>query len=293
MRFFCHFERSEADSEGKSVYLIDLAAAPACLHFGPLCGPPVEMTKSANLKHNWYYRTVIFIPAALNIFSSFLWFFATFSDVCTFIMAMTVETDKMRIMRRTKLSLGESEHSGLIRRACSDPEAFAELYLLHYKDVFYYCVRRLFDRHSAEDVTSTVFFKVMRKLDTFDGGATDFRSWLFRIATNAVNDHLRSAKRRADAAEKAVIKTPTKYVFAIDCNEELLEKKAILKQAMLSLKPKYQTVITLRFFENMKLTEIAACLGKKPSTVRSWLQRATIKLRKKLEAAKKERGIQL
>jgi len=191
------------------------------------------------------------------------------------------------------LSLSESEHTGLIRRACSDPDAFAELYLLHYKDVFNYCVRRLFDRHSAEDVTSTIFFKVMNKLDSFDGRATDFRSWLFRIATNAVNDHLRSVKRRANAVEKAVINTRAKSVFSIDCDQELLEKKALLKQAMLSLKPKYQTVITLRFFENMKLTEIAACLGKKPSTVRSWLQRATVKLRKKLDAAMKNRGVEL
>ena len=191
------------------------------------------------------------------------------------------------------MSLSESEHTGLIRRACSDPDAFAELYLLHYKDVFNYCVRRLFDRHSAEDVTSTIFFKVMNKLDSFDGKATDFRSWLFRIATNAVNDHLRSVKRRANAVEKAVINTRAKSVFSIDCDQELLEKKALLKQAMLSLKPKYQTVITLRFFENMKLTEIAACLGKKPSTVRSWLQRATVKLRKKLDAAMKNRGVEL
>jgi RNA polymerase sigma-70 factor (ECF subfamily) len=220
-------------------------------------------------------------------------FFATFSAYCAFIMPMTVEMNKKRIQRYTGLILNESEHTGLIRRACSDPDAFAELYLLHYKDVFYYCVRRLFDRHSAEDITSTVFSKVMYKLDSFDGRATDFRSWLFRIATNAVNDHLRSVKRRANAVEKAAINTRAKFVFSIDCDEELLEKKALLKDALLSLKPKYQTVITLRFFENMKLTEIAACLGKKPSTVRSWLQRANVKLRKKLDAAMKNRGVEL
>jgi len=191
------------------------------------------------------------------------------------------------------LNLSESEHTGLIQKACSDPDAFAELYLLHYKNVFYYCIRRLFDRHSAEDVTSTVFFKVMHKLDSFDGKATDFRSWLFRIATNAVNDYLRSAKRRADVVEKAVINTQVRSAFVVKSDDEVLEKKALLKQAMLNLKPKYQTVITMRFFENMKVTEIAACLGKKPSTVRSWLQRATVKLRKQLDAAKKERGIEL
>ena len=188
------------------------------------------------------------------------------------------------------MTVSESEHVGLVQRACSDPDAFAQLYLMHYDNVFRYCVRRLFDRHSAEDVASTVFFKVMHNLDSFDGTAIDFRSWLLRIATNAVNDHLRDARRRTEAMKKVVKNGRAEFDIAIDCDVELLERKIMLKQALLSLKPKYQTVITLRFFENMKLTEIAACLGKKPSTVRSWLSRATAKLRKKLNAAAISRG---
>ncbi len=188
------------------------------------------------------------------------------------------------------MTVSESEHVGLVQRACSDPDAFARLYLMHYDNVFRYCVRRLFDRHSAEDVTSTVFFKVMRNLDSFDGTAIDFRSWLLRIATNAVNDHLRDARRRTKGNEKVLKNSRAEFDLAIDRDQELLERKIMLKQALLSLKPKYQTVITLRFFENMKLTEIAACLGKKPSTVRCWLSRATAKLRKKLDAATNSRG---
>lgn len=188
------------------------------------------------------------------------------------------------------MTVGESEHVGPVRRACSDPDAFARLYLMHYDDVFRYCVRRLFDRHSAEDVTSTVFFKVMHNLGSFDGTAIDFRSWLLRIATNAVNDHLRDLRRRGEAIEKVVKNARVESGRAVDCDQELFEKKIILKQALLSLKPKYQTVITLRFFENMKLTEIAACLGKKPSTVRSWHRRATAKLRKTIDAATSSRG---
>ena len=188
------------------------------------------------------------------------------------------------------MTVSESEHVGLVQRACSDPDAFARLYLMHYDNVFRYCVRRLFDRHSAEDVTSTVFFKVMHNLGTFDGTVIDFRSWLLRIATNAVNDHLRDARRRTAAMGKVLRDSRAKADIAISCDQELLERKIMLKQAVLSLKPKYQTVITLRFFENMKLTEIAACLGKKPSTVRCWLSRATAKLRNKLDVARNNSG---
>jgi len=179
------------------------------------------------------------------------------------------------------MTIGKVDNTGLIKRACSDPDAFAQLYLMHYDNVFHYCIRRLFDRYSAEEATSTVFFKVMNNLSSFDGTVIDFRSWLFRIATNTVNDYLRDAKKRADLIHKALTNTRTQSARATDCNE----KKALLKKALLRLKPKYQTVITLCFFENMKLTEIAACLGKNPSTVRTWLNRAIVKLRKKLDAA--------
>jgi RNA polymerase sigma-70 factor (ECF subfamily) len=203
---------------------------------------------------------------------------------------MTAGTGKKRTQRQKNLTFSESEKTDLIQRACSDPDAFAQLYLSHYDGVFHYCVRRLFDRHCAEDITSTVFFKVMHNLSSFDGSAIDFRSWLFRIAINAVNDHLRDAKRRAGLLQRIERNNRAESVFVIGSDDVLLEKKALLKQAILSLKPKYQTVITLRFFENMKLTEIAACLGKKPSTIRGWLSRATAKLRKKLNAATNSRG---
>jgi len=188
------------------------------------------------------------------------------------------------------LTLSEIEQTNLIQRACSEPDAFAQLYLLHYNNIFNYCVHRLFDHHHAEDVTSTVFLKAMHSLDSFDGRAANFRNWLFCIATNAVNDYLRDAKRRADVMQRVVKNTRAESVFDISSDDVLLEKKAHLKQALLSLKPKYQAVITFHFFEKMKLTEIAACLDKSPSTIRTWLSRATAKLRKKLSAAMNNGG---
>ncbi len=188
------------------------------------------------------------------------------------------------------MASSKTENTDLIKQACSDPDAFAQIYLLHYNDVFHYCILRLFDRHCAEDVTSTVFFKVMHNLSSFDGKVTGFRNWLLRIATNAVNDHLRNSRRRADVIQKVVKNTRAESDCVIPSNDKLREKKVLLQQALLSLKPKYQTIITLRFFENMKLTEIAACLGENPSTVRSCLSRATAKLRKKLSTIAARNG---
>ena len=165
----------------------------------------------------------------------------------------------------------------LIADARSDPAAFGQLYRRHYDAVFRYCAHRLFDRQSAEDVTSVVFLKVIENLRHFRGSERQFRNWLYTIATNAVNDHLRKAARRDKLLKKA-----HEQIGYQGPSQPPEDKLALLKQAMLTLRPRYQTIITLRFFENLKLTEIAEMLGSSDGTVRSQLARALAELRKKL-----------
>lgn len=178
----------------------------------------------------------------------------------------------------------DTDQDLLIKEACRDRAAFAQLYRLHYDNIFRYCARRLFNRHAAEDVTSIVFFKAMRAIGSFKGNSKDFRNWLYRIATNAVNDHLRTAKRRADAICNIAMVRGSDHTFDAESDAEFQEVLPV-KQALLTLKPKQQTVITLRFFEKLKLTEIAEILGQNPATTRSQLSRALSSLRKKLEAS--------
>lgn len=166
----------------------------------------------------------------------------------------------------------------MIAEARSDPAAFVQLYRRHYDAIFRYCVHRLFDRQTAEDITSEVFLKVVENLGRFRGNERQFRNWLYRIATNTVNNYLRKTARR-----DGLLKSAREQVNSqgADCGETS-EKLALLREAVLSLKPRYQTIITLRFFENLKLTEVAEVLDGSAGTVRSQLARALAKLRKKL-----------
>ena len=171
-----------------------------------------------------------------------------------------------------------------IARARSDPEAFVRLYRMHYDAIFRYCAHRLFERAAAEDVTSQVFLKVVENLGSFKGNEQQFRNWLYKIATNAVNHHLRKTARRNNLLECAREQANSS---AGDCRASSA-KLALLREAMLALKPRYQTIITLRFFENLKLTEIAEVLGSSPGTVRSQMSRALAKLRDRCVSAQQE-----
>ena len=170
----------------------------------------------------------------------------------------------------------------LMAEARRDPAAFVRLYRRHYDAVFRYCVHRLFERHAAEDVTSAVFLKVVQNMGRFEGSQEQFRNWLYRIATNAVNEHLRRTARREEMLMAFAERTRGEVSEDIPPADGQAEKLVLLKRAMLTLKPRYQTIITLRFFENLKLTEIAEVLGSSDGTVRSQLARALAKLRKRI-----------
>ncbi len=157
------------------------------------------------------------------------------------------------------------------------------MYRRHYEQVFRYCVHRLFDRQTAEDITSVVFLKAVEHFGRFKGTERQFRNWLFKIATNAINSHIRKTARRNGLLERFRPNNDSRKI-----EDDEVSKLAILEQAMLSMKPKYQTIITLRFFENLKLTQIAEVTGSSPGTVRSQMARALTQMRKKIDSLQKE-----
>jgi RNA polymerase sigma-70 factor (ECF subfamily) len=192
---------------------------------------------------------------------------------------MTVGTSKLRREISLDNESKASNDGQMITETLSDPAVFVKLYRRHYDAVFRYCIHRLFDRQTAEDITGEVFLRVVENLGRFRGNERQFRNWLYKIATNAVNDHLRRAGRRSSLLKGAYRQIDSQVT---DCDEST-EKLILLREAVFSLKPRYQTIITLRFFENLKLTEIAEVLGSSDGTIRSQLARALAKLRKKLK----------
>jgi RNA polymerase sigma-70 factor (ECF subfamily) len=183
---------------------------------------------------------------------------------------------------KSERAIRVDEESQSISPISSEPEVFVRLYRRHYDAIFCYCVHRLFDRYSAEDVTSQVFLSVVENYQSFRGSEQQFCYWLFRIATNAINQYFREQMRHERMLQHAHEQVISNVAANSDLEESSHEKLAALKDAMFSLKPRYQTVITLRFFENLKPAEIAEVLGSSPGTIRSQLARALVKLRKKL-----------
>jgi RNA polymerase sigma factor (sigma-70 family) len=198
-------------------------------------------------------------------------------------MANPLQTGLSRKLDVSELS-GFEFDTDLMTQAKSDPGVFTRLYLRHYDAVFGYCVHRLFDRHAAEDMTSQVFLSMVQNFEKFEGDERQFRNWLYRIATNAVNEYLRKTSRRSTILAW-IRRQPGEN--ACDCPpaDESQYNQAVVKKAMLTLKQKEQAIVTMRFFENLKTEEIAEVFGTSAATTRSQLSRALAKLRKHITYA--------
>ena len=167
----------------------------------------------------------------------------------------------------------------LILRARTDANALARLYELYYERIFRFCVHRLFIKEVAEDVTSTVFLEVARRIHSFKGRTEqDFRNWLYRLAANQANAYIRKTSRRKQLLVEAA---SSMTAAATDSSSEL--DWPGLYAAVLKLKPEHQTIITLRFFENLDFEQIAKILDAREATVRVTLHRILTKLRNHLQ----------
>ena len=171
------------------------------------------------------------------------------------------------------------EDDYLVVRARTQADALGRLYEIYYEPIFRFCVHRLFVKEIAEDVTSTVFLEVARGIRSFEGTAEqDFRNWLYTIAANQANAHIRkTSRRRRLLAEAAQSMRASRS--AEDTSEPDWPR---LYAAILKLKPQHQTIVTLRFFENLQYEQIAQILDVKEATLRVTLHRILGKLRKHL-----------
>ncbi len=181
----------------------------------------------------------------------------------------------------------------LVVRARTDREAFGQLYDAHYPAVFRYCVRRLFVRAVAEDVTSEVFLTVASKIPRFAGTTDeDFRRWVFRIATNEVNAYVRQTKRRRAPLEAAARSGTLPAVAGLPSEQSGVERLdwPVLCRAILTLKPRDQALLHLRFFERMSHEQIAGVLQERTATVRVGLSRALEQLRRRFNESYSSRS---
>ena len=136
----------------------------------------------------------------------------------------------------------------------------------------------------AEELHQQTWLSVLDHLDRFDdaSGPGSFKAWMYRIATNKVNDLWRSRGRQKKATDGLRLVTDQTFPDA-STGPQAAEAQKNLHRAIAELPESQRQVVCMRYYSNMKFVEIAAAMGCPLNTALGRMHKALLKLRKLLD----------
>ena len=128
-----------------------------------------------------------------------------------------------------------------------------------YSQALYWKIRSIVLTHDdADDVLQNTFLKAWKNLPTFQGKAK-LSTWLYRIAINEALDFLRHQKTATLSSADADL-TVANRLMADDYFDGD-KSQALLQEAIATLPNVQRTVFTLRYYDEMKYSEMSEILG--------------------------------
>jgi RNA polymerase sigma-70 factor (ECF subfamily) len=210
----------------------------------------------------------------------------------------------------TSTALHTTERELLAAARSGDEAAFRRLVEPQRAQVHAHCYRMLGSLHDAEDVMQDALLRAWRGLRRFDGRSA-FRTWLYRIATNACLDAIARRPKRVLPIDYGPAASPADEGQRLDgvwvdpypdgvvgleegyaAPEARYEQREAVELAFVAalqhLPPRQRAVLILREVLGLSAKEVAETLDTTPASVNSALQRA----RKGVEARIPERSQQ-
>ncbi len=177
-----------------------------------------------------------------------------------------------------------------------DENAFSQLYERYRHPVYSTAYRIIHHPEEAQDATQEIFIKLYRSLQGWNPDKAKFSTWLYRLAANHAIDCWRSRRRRldsqlaGDSLDRGLHDLPLRDAirspYHMVENREQIEE---LRRCVGELPELQKTVFVLRYFQELKLEEIAEMEECSLGTVKTSLFRASQTIRK---ALRRFRGVQ-
>jgi len=178
-----------------------------------------------------------------------------------------------------------------------DSGAFNTLVTKYERKVFRLARNITNNQEDAEDVLQETFLKAYSHIGGFQGNSK-FYTWLVRIAVNEALMKLRKRKsdksvsldEGVDTGEEIMVREVAVWDDDPEKRYSQEEIRAILEDAVSSLRPTFRSVFVLRDIEELSTEETANMLDLSVPAVKSRLLRARLQLREKLTRFFKRKG---
>ncbi len=126
-----------------------------------------------------------------------------------------------------------------------------------YTEPLYWKIRRIvLDHDDANDVLQNTFMKAWNSIKDFQN-KSKLSTWLYRIAINESLDHLRRQQHKVSADADLAVANRLMADDYFDGDEA----QALLQEAIAALPEVQRTVFTLRYFDEMKYSELSKLMG--------------------------------
>ncbi len=168
-----------------------------------------------------------------------------------------------------------------------DKQAVSTLYEAYAQAIFRYISYRVESDMLAEDLTAEVFLRMVQGLPRYQDSGAPFGAWLYRIAATQVADHYRHNRRTA--VEPISEEQPTDDTDPLG-KAAKKEEQEQLRRALAALPEDYQTLLIMRFMQQLPHSEVASVLKKSEAAIRVMQHRALQALAKELGADGKARS---
>lgn len=169
----------------------------------------------------------------------------------------------------------------------NDPEAFAKLYDLYARRIYSFVFFKVSGKEEAEDITSEVFLKAWNYV-TENKSVESFSGLLYRLARNSIIDLYRKKKQETISLdnEEREIEMGDSGVWAENLGIKLESQK--IMTALQGLKQEYREIITLKYVDELNISEICEITGRGKIAARVTLHRGLKKLKQLLEERQNE-----
>lgn len=161
-----------------------------------------------------------------------------------------------------------------------DLDSFNLLVEIYQGPIYNLTLRMLGSPQDAEDVAQEAFVLAWKAIPGFKGGS--FKAWLFRIASNACTDLLRSKKSRKADSLDAIFPEYNPLPSQAESPEDHVMREEVTRligQQLLSLSDEQRLVVTLADLQGLSYEEIAQITDCSLGTVKSRLNRGRANLR--------------
>jgi RNA polymerase sigma-70 factor (ECF subfamily) len=173
-----------------------------------------------------------------------------------------------------------------------DSGAFANLYARYYERMLRFCLRRLGDRHEAEDATQEAFARAWKALPNF-AGERRFYPWLTVIAGNICTDTLRRRSRSTPTDDLELGSSRPVGVATSATSDEMLLAAVdgeLVHQAMDRLSVRHRHVLDMREGSGWTYQQMADHDGVEIGTIETVLWRARQALKREFNVLSESKG---